>query len=237
MIFGQKVVGIILARSGSKGLPNKNILPMGSKPLIYYSIDAALKSAYVDDCILSTDSQKIALIARQLGAEVPFIRPQKLATDTATSVDSVLHALSFLEKRGRQYDLVVLLEPTSPLRESSDIDRSLELMHQLKADAVVSVACAITSHPAYAYTRSDSGRISPFIAEGSKHLRRQELGEVFFPEGTVYISRVKTLRARKSFYHDDTVGYVVPKWKSFEIDDAEDLHIVAAIMEQRSLLR
>ena len=131
MISNKKILGLITARSGSKGLPKKNIKPLLGKPLIAWSIDVGIKSNYIDDLVVSTDCHEMSRLAKKYEAEAPFIRPKELSTDSASSVDVILHAINWLEKRDRFYDLVVLLEPTSPLRESKDIDRCLKLCRKI----------------------------------------------------------------------------------------------------------
>jgi len=139
MIERYKVLGIITARAGSKGLPGKNILPLCGKPLIAWSILAARQSTYLDSLVVTTDSQDIADISVQYGAEVPFLRPAELATDTSTSFSVIKHSIQELKRKSALFDIVVLIEPTSPLREAQDIDHALEKMLEYKADSIVSM--------------------------------------------------------------------------------------------------
>lgn len=230
MIAEKSVIGLILARGGSKGLPGKNTRPLLGKPLVAWSIEQGRASTYIDSVVVSTDDQGIAAVATQFGAEVPFIRPHTLASDTATSVDSILHALDFLEDAGRRYDIVVLLEPTSPLRESKDIDLALEkLIAHEEAQSIVGVAQVGSAHPAFLVQVKD-GLARPFNDTIIRALRRQDTEEVFFLEGSVYASYTRALRDRRTFYHDKTLPYLVPKYKSFEIDDLTDFFIVEALM-------
>lgn len=235
MIEGFRVLGLVTARGGSKGLPGKNIRDLCGKPLIAWTIDAARAAACLDAVVVSTDDPEIAAVAARHGAEVPFLRPPELAVDTAASIDVVIHAIDFLATAGRVFDLVVLLEPTSPLREASDIDRGVSLMLSSRAGAVVSVCQAECTHPAFVYRQGRNARLVPFLDRQPTGLRRQEIEPVFFLEGTLYASRVDVLKAKRSFYHDDTIAYEVPKWKSIEIDDIDDFMMVEALAKYRGL--
>lgn len=235
MLDGQKVLGLITARGGSKGLPGKNIRPLRGKPLIAWSIEAAKSCTSLDALVVSTDSEEIAAVARHYGAEAPFLRPSELAGDTATSVDVIEHAINFLRERGEEYGYVVLIEPTSPLREPHDIDLALRQMSEAGADSVVSVGLADTVHPAFMFRKGAAQRLELFQGGAFRVLRRQELEPVFFLEGTVYASRVASLLAQRTFCQTNTVGYEVPKWKVPEIDDIVDFLHVEAIMKHRGI--
>lgn len=233
MIDGKSVLSIVPARGGSKGLPGKNIRLLHGKPLIGWSIEHGLESRYVDAVVVSTDDEEIAGVARAHGAEVPFLRPSELATDNATSIDVILHALDALEAQGRRYDLVALLEPTSPLREPIDIDRALEaLLAERNAKSIVGVARSEACHPDFLYRHQDSFLV-PYSGEKRSVKRRQEIDDLFFLEGTVYISWVDALRSLRSFYHSQTMPFVVPKYKSFEVDEITDFLIIEALMAAR----
>lgn len=235
MIQGKTVLGIIPARGGSKGLPGKNLRLLGGKPLIVWSIEAGTKSRYIDELVISTDSEEIAAVAKRTGATVPFIRPNELATDDASSVDVVLHALDWYAASGRAFDLVALIEPTSPLRTSKDIDDALEVLLQSSGDSIVSICRTENTHPSFMVERDDEGCLRYVVDQRSHHIRRQDLSPVFFFEGTIYISEAKALRATKSFYQENTVGFEVPKWKSLEVDDMDDLIMVEAIMKHKGI--
>lgn len=228
-----KVLCLVTARGGSKGLPGKNVRPLLGKPLIAWSIEAGLRAPSADALVVSTDDEAIAQAARDAGARVPFMRPPELAGDTASSIDVVLHAIDWLAAAGDSYDVVVLLEPTSPLRKAADIEAALELMVSRGAGAVVSVCRAESVHPAFMYRKDAGGCLQPFLERQPTSLRRQEIEPLYFLEGTVYVSRIDVLRARRSFYHEDTVGYEVPKWKSLEIDDLDDFLMVEALLKHK----
>lgn len=235
MISDFRVLGVIPARGGSKGLPGKNLRPLCGRPLIGWTIDEARASSMLDAVVVTTDDPEIASVAVQFGAEVPFLRPAELAGDTASSIDVVIHAIDDLAEKGRIFDIVVLLEPTSPLREPSDIDAALTKMLADEAGAIVSVCRAESTHPAFMFRQKADARLAPFLERQPTGLRRQELEPVFFLEGTVYASRIAVLREKRSFYHDDTVAFEVPKWKSLEIDDIDDFLLVEALAKQRGL--
>lgn len=236
MINGRRVLAIVPARRGSKGLPLKNIRPLHGKPLLAWPIEAARGSRYVDKVVISTDDQEFADIAVAHGAEAPFLRPAELASDTAPSIDFILHAVDELERLGRAFHYVVLLEPTSPLTEASDVDGALDQLYAEAgvADAIVGVAAMETVHPAYCVHRNSDGLIAPFGGASFDHLpRRQDLEPVFSLDGTLYVSTVAALRTRRTFVHDRTLGYVSERHKAFEVDDLVDFWCIEALMSRR----
>lgn len=235
MINGKRVIAIVPARGGSKGLPGKNIKELCGKPLIAWSIEAGLGSQYIDEVVVTTDSEEIARIARAFGASVPFIRPAELASDTATSFDVIKHALAFYENElHKKFDYIVLLEPTSPLREKGDIDISIEhLLSNPQASAVVGICKTESQNPAFLVKKNDNNFLVGYENQDMRVLRRQEISDVYFFEGSVYVSHTDTLLARKTFYHEHTLGYEVTKWKSLEIDDLDDFVMVEALMKHK----
>jgi CMP-N,N'-diacetyllegionaminic acid synthase len=235
MIEKSSVLGLILARGGSKGLPGKNTRLLRGKPLVAWSVEAAKRSKYLDAVVISTDSDEIANAAIQFGAEAPFRRPPELASDTASSMDAILHALDWLRLQGRSFDYVALLEPTSPLREPHDIDQALELLQVSSAQSIVSVCQASSVHPAFMYRLHGNKSLTPYLSSDSKYLRRQDIEPLYFLDGTIYIAKTATLSTLRSFYHDQTLGFEVPKWKSPEIDDEIDFLYVEAIMKHRGI--
>jgi len=228
-----KVLCLVTARGGSKGLPGKNIRPLLGKPLIAWSIEAGLRAPSADELLVSTDDEGIAQAAQAAGARVPFIRPAELSGDDASSVDVVMHAIDWLEATGEYFDVVVLLEPTSPLRESVDVEAALDLMVCQRASAVVSVCRAESIHPAYMYRRDAGARLQPYLDYHPTGLRRQDIEPLYFLEGSVYASKIDVLRTRRSFYHEDSVGYEVPRWKSLEIDELNDFLMVEAMLKHK----
>ena len=224
-------LAIILARGGSKGLPGKNIKTLCGKPLINWTIEQGLQCSFVTDLIVSTDCEILASVASKAGAEVPFLRPLNLALDTSSSIDSIIHAIDYLDGLGRTYNYVLLLEPTSPLREVNDLEESFSLMINNNLESLVSVSEATTNHPNYMFTINDNHRMVPFSNnQNSNGLRRQDLEPCFFLDGSIYFSTTKSLINNSGFYHKNTYAFVLPKWKSLEIDDFDDFLMVEALM-------
>ena len=185
---------------------------------------------------VSTDDKKIAQISKKCRAEIPFIRPKELAGDNSSSVDVVTHALAFFEKSGRNFDYILLLEPTSPLRKPEDIDKCIRhLINHERAKSIVSIAKLECTHPEFNVIID---RKSGFIRklDGSAKFRisrRQDIPDIYFFEGTVYLSEVRYFLAKKTFFHKRTIGYVVPRWKSLEIDDMVDFVCAEALLKAK----
>jgi CMP-N,N'-diacetyllegionaminic acid synthase len=230
-----KVLAIVPARGGSKGLPGKNLRPLCGRPLINWSIDTALACGEIDVVVVSTDDKKIAAVAAAAGAEVPFLRPPDLASDAASSIDVVLHALDFFERNERFFDIVLLLEPTSPLREVGDIQAALQRISDMKVSSIVSVCRAESVHPAFMFRITEDERLDPFLSSTPTNTRRQEIEPLFYLEGTLYASTVDSLRKHRSFYHEGTTAYEVSKWKALEVDDIEDFEMIEAIARYKGL--
>ncbi|MCW5632650.1 MAG: acylneuraminate cytidylyltransferase family protein [Rubrivivax sp.] len=239
MIEGRRVLALVPARRGSKGLPLKNIRPLHGKPLLAWPIAAARASRHVDRVVLSTDDAGFAELGRQAGADVPFLRPAELASDDAPSIGFILHALDALDAAGDRFDYLVLLEPTSPLTEGSDIDAALAALHAAspRAQALVGVSPIVNAHPAFAVRLSADGLLRPYAAGAFDQLpRRQDIEPLYALDGSLYISTVASLRARRAFCHGGTLPHVMPRYKSFEIDDLVDFICVEALLAHRALL-
>lgn len=227
MIGGCSVLGLIAARGGSKGVPRKNLKFVGGKPLIAWTVEAARRAETVDRVILSSDDAEIAQVARAHGCEVPFVRPAELATDEAMMLDVVRHAIRILEK---SYDYVVLLQPTSPLRAAGDIDAAVGLCHENKAVACVSV-CEPEKSPFWNFFRDDRAVLSPVLAEPKMNAaRRQELPPTFVLNGAVYVARSEWILQAPGFVGEETLGYVMPRERSIDIDREMDFAIVEALL-------
>lgn len=235
MLNGASTLALIPARGGSKGLPRKNLREFAGKPLIAWSIEAALASEACDRVIVSTDDTEIAEVARAFGADVPFLRPAELALDTSPSIDAVLHALDWLEQNeGATFDYLALLEPTSPLRAEGDLDRAIAMLseHHERADAVVSVGEVHLEHPSIVKC-IEGGYLAPYVADAEKVTRRQDLGPALFPYGVIYLVKVEALRQTRSFYPERTVPLLIERWQNYEIDDAYDLACAEAVINYR----
>jgi CMP-N,N'-diacetyllegionaminic acid synthase len=231
-----KILFVIPARGGSKGLPGKNIRPIAGKPLIAWSVEAAKKAALLIghcDVIVSTDSSEIAEVAKHYGADAPFLRPEHLAIDTAASIDVMLHALDFMEQQGKFYKYVAMIEPTSPQRSAEDLVAAYEkLENNEAAESIVGVSLTESCHPLF-LTKLEQDFLVPYENKEYKVYRRQDIDEVYFFEGSMYISKVESLKKRKSFYHEKTLGFDMPKWKSFEIDDITDFIVIEQLLKAR----
>ncbi len=230
----KKILAVILARAGSKGLKNKNIKKLGNKPLVSWSIDEAKKSKKIDTILLSTDSVKIAKIGKRKKIYVPFLRPKNLSGDKTPSVDALEHSINFLKDKGKKFDYIILLEPTSPFRSYIDIDNSLSKLIKSNASSLVSICKTDSLNPFFLFKKRKEFLV-PIKKAKKKYLRRQDIEPTYFLEGSIYISKISTLLKERSFCHNDTIGYEVPKWKSIEIDDIIDLELAKIILKKKKL--
>lgn len=232
MIQGKRVLAIIPARGGSKGLPGKNIRPMCGKPLIVWSIEKGKLSKYVDELLVTTDSQEIASVAKAAGAYVPFLRPPELSTDHSTTYDAIRHALAFLDEReGKRFDYVVLLEPTSPLREDDDVDRMLEHLvgNAAEFDSIISVG-EVDEHPSIV-KRLKGLRLEPFCPELPQTKRRQDNEPAFFPFGVAYIAKTDVLLSEDTFYSKRSTYFKIKRYQNYEIDDIYGFLCAESVMK------
>ena len=232
MINGKRVIAIIPARGGSKGLPGKNIKELCGKPLIAWSIEAGLGSKYTDEVMVTTDSDEVASIARAFGASVPFMRPTELASDTSTSFEAIKHAIEFYENElQKKFDYIVLLEPTSPLREKDDIDGMIEKIISMEDqfDAIVSLG-EVHEHPSIMKKIVGNGN-EPYYKELVMATRRQDNEVAYFPYGVAYILKTQTLLEEKSFYPHRTTHRIIKRYQCYEIDDIYDFLAIENIMK------
>lgn len=216
MIGTRTVLGLIPARGGSKGLPGKNLLSAGGRPLIAWTAIAALGARAIDRVVVSSDDDAILAAGRAAGCEV-LRRPAELATDTAATIDVVVHALDALAG----HDVVVLLQPTSPLRGAADIDAACARFAESGAPACVSVSLAEQS-PYWMYRLGAGDRLAPIVDLPAEATRRQDLPAVYALNGAIYVADVTWLRASRAFVGTDTVAYVMPPSRSIDIDTAAD---------------
>ena len=229
-----RVVGIVPARGGSKGIPHKNIRPLGGKPLIAWTAEAARGAARLTHTILSTDADEIAEAGRQAGLDVPFLRPAELATDTTPTLPVVQHAVRWLEARGERYDAVCLLQPTSPLRSARDIDACIELLDRSGADAAVSIArVPVEYNPHWVYFADASGDLRIATGEPDPIPRRQDLPPAFHRDGSIFVTRRDVLMDRDSLYGTRLVGYESTS-ASLDLDTLEDWEEAEAILRRSS---
>jgi N-acylneuraminate cytidylyltransferase len=233
MINNKRVIAIIPARGGSKRLPRKNVLPLAGKPLIVWSIEAALASAYIDKTIVSTDDYEIAEISKAAGASVPFMRPPELASDTASSTDVVMHVLDYLDSQNDHYDYIMLLQPTSPLRTSNDIDAALELCIAKDANSIISV-CETDHSPLWENTLPPDHSMVGFITENIAKLRSQDLPTYYRINGAIYISKIDDFKVWRTFFiSEKTYAFIMPKGKSIDIDNFIDYLIAEIIIKAK----
>ncbi|TAN63278.1 MAG: acylneuraminate cytidylyltransferase family protein [Magnetospirillum sp.] len=226
MIGGLSVLALITARGGSKGLPGKNIRPLGGRPLVAWSIEQARAATLVDRVVISSDDPAIIAAAVAAGAEAPFIRPAALADDSASSADVAAHALGLLD---RSYDLLVLLQPTSPLRSAADIDACIR---RVAEDAGIPSCISVTpsaKSPYWMQTMDAEGRLSPLL-EVPAATRRQDLLPVYVPNGAVYAVRVEWFLERRAFVGAGSVGHVMPPERSVDIDTLLDFKFAEAVL-------
>lgn len=217
----EQVLALIPARGGSKGIPGKNTKELAGKPLIAYTIEAARGCSCLDDVLVSTDSEAIAETARTYGAWVPFLRPEELASDTSKTMDAVLYTLRRLAKEGKEYDYVVLLQPTSPLRTSRDIEGAFKLALETGEDVVA--VSEVADSPILMRTCDDKGNLTSLLSGGST-VRRQDMPKYYRVNGSIYVNRVDSLTEETSL-NDNPVGYVMPRECSVDIDEPVDFAV------------
>lgn len=229
MIKDRRVLAIIPARGGSKGLHRKNIRLMAGKPLIAWTMEEARKSFYIDRLIVSSDSEEIINAAKKYGVEAPFVRPSELAGDASKSIDVVKHGLEYF---GSEFDVVIVLQPTSPLRTHKDIDGAFELMIKKGARAVVSV-CE-TEHPVqWTGTLNEDLNMRDFLDPAFKNLSRQELRKTYRLNGAIYIAERDYLYLTGGFIGEGTYAFIMEKKNSVDIDDIVDFKLAEILLKDR----
>jgi CMP-N-acetylneuraminic acid synthetase len=228
-----RCLGLINARGGSKGIPGKNIKPLCDKPLIAYSIEAGLAASRIARVVVSTDSAEIAEVASRYGADVPFMRPLELASDIALQLDSIRYAIARLEADGDYYDVIVLLQPTCPLRISTDIDGAINLLEEAGADTVISVMQVHGQHPLTMYTGDPRTGLSPLLDANKAGVLRQEFPRVLWRNGAIYGMRRDVVMEQQTLYGNKVVGYVMPEERSANIDEPIDWLVTEALLRHR----
>ncbi len=229
------VLFVIAARGGSKGVPRKNIKLLGGMPLIAYKIISAQKCQYEKRIIVSTDDDEIASISKKYGADVPFIRPKELATDSASSIDVVLHAMDWItENDTRKYDYVCLLEPSSPFASYLDLDEAIRILDECQGDTLLGMKEAeVTTN--FIHPLDENGGLSEFYyaLENLSSLRRQDQRREYTMNGCMYISRWNYFVKNKMFHSVKSVPYIMPEEKSIEIDTLLDYEIARLFIENK----
>ena len=227
MYQNKKILGIIPARGGSKGIPRKNIRDLAGKPLIAWTIEAAKGSKYIDTCMISTEDEEIQRISQHWGGYCPFLRPTELAQDDTSSADVVLYVLE--EMPG--FDYVVLLQPTSPLRVASDIDNCIKTCFQQRGKNCVSVVETENS-PYYMYKihEKDNKLQSVLSLDYSSWYQRQQLPIIYRLNGAVFVAEIKNFYQTHRFVDEDTLGYVMPRERSVDIDSLLDFSMAEIML-------
>lgn len=235
--MSQEVLAVIPARGGSKGVPRKNIRHLAGQPLIAHTINAALQSRNVYRVIVSTDDPEIAEVARSFGAEVPFLRPEEFATDTATSLSAIQHAMSWLrENEAYQPEAVAVLAPTSPLRTISQIEATVDLLWTSESDSALTI-CAVQDHPYFIYQQDVDGGLSELVPMKEKPLRRQDLPIFYTHSQAVVVSRYSYLNhcseLQAIFNFQSMAGYLIDRDSALDIDTVDDFLRAEALLKQR----
>jgi len=232
-----RTLAVIPARGGSKRVPRKNIREVGGKPLIAHTIQDAEDADLVDRAIVSTDDDEIARVSRDYGAEVPFLRPPELATDTVGLADTITHALKWVDKGRNQYDSICVLQATAPLRTSEDIDGTLTRLDASNADPCLTNSEFITP-PQWAITPDEQGYLSEYFETGLLWAddpdRSQDIPDISHPNGAVFAATTEAWRTHESFYTPKTVGYQMPPSRSFDIDEPWEFELVRSVIENSS---
>lgn len=228
-----EILGLITARGGSKSIPEKNVKLLAGKPLIVWTIEVALQCQDLTRVIVSTDDEHIARLARQWGAEVPFIRPVELAGDTSSHISVVSHAIQWMEKKeGYCPEYIMLLQPTSPFRTVEDLRQSINFAKEHHAVAVVSV-CVAKNHPLLCKRISEDGRLADFVSTGINYLQRQVLPPAYALNGAIYLNQCVSLLRDQTFVPQGALAYVMPGERSLDIDTEWDWHLAELIMKDR----
>ena len=227
MINNKKILAVITARAGSKRLPNKNILDLAGKPLIAWTIQHAKRSKFIDKIIVSTDSIKIKDISEKYGAEVPFIRPKELSTDSANSISVLKHAISYYKNK---FDYILLLQPTSPLRKTHDIDNAIRLLG-INAKAIVSV-CETEHSPLWTNVLPKDLSMSNFLKKEYINKRSQDLPKYYRINGAMYIAQIDYFYKYNGFFGNKTKAHIMPQNRSIDIDTDIDYKICKNILNK-----
>jgi CMP-N-acetylneuraminic acid synthetase len=230
----KKILCIIPARKGSVGLVNKNIKLFNGKPLIQWTLDAALKSKLISKISLSTDSEEIINLTKKKydqKIDIPFKRPKKISGSKSLIGDAIIHTLKYYQKKQQEFDYIALLEPTSPIRFKNDIDTAIsKLIKKKDFDSLVSVG-EIRNSP-YLYKKIYKDKIINFIKNKKKNLNRQNFEKIYFPFGVIYLSKVKAFIKKKTFYTNKTTFYKIKPIQCYEIDDIYDFNCAETLIKK-----
>lgn len=230
------VLGVVLARGGSKGIPRKNVALLAGKPLLAYTAAAALRAKRLSRLVLSTDDEEIAVVGRGLGLDVPFMRPPGLAQDDTPAIAVLQDVVRALESLGQRFDAILTLQPTTPLRRSEDIDGAIELFERTGADSVISFVEVGDKHPARMKFLDSQGRVvDPPFGELVEGQRRQDLPKVYLREGSVYLTRRDVLVNEDSLKGRDCRAWIIPADRACNIDEPIDWILAEALVRHHGL--
>lgn len=231
MYKGKKIAALITARGGSKGIPKKNIVKLCGKPLINWTVESAVKSKYIDKIFLSTDSDEIINSVKKFPVEIPFKRPENLSTDKSTSTDVILHFIDWMKKKCNQFDMLLLLQPTSPFRKSVHIDNSIKKFIDSDSLSLISITENIKS-PFLSRKINSKGFVEKlFDAKNEK--RRQDIPLTYYINGAIYLTDVKNFEKYKTFQTTKTLSYIMPYYSSIDIDEPVDLKIAELYFKEK----
>ncbi len=225
-------IAIIPARCGSKGLPDKNILPINGKPLLAYTVEAAIQSDCFDVVFVSTDSQQYADIAKKHGADASFLRSEAIATDSSSTWETVREVITNFKEQGEAFDVITLLQPTSPLRNSSDIKNAIKLFDEKNANFVESV-CEMEHSPLWSNTLDATLSLKDFI-KPEHNIRRQLLPKYYRKNGAIFIIKANRLDSLDYLYSSDSFAYIMPIERSIDIDNLIDMKMAELLLNQQS---
>lgn len=227
--MSERIIGIIPARGGSKTVPRKNIKLLANKPLIAYTIESAVRSKHLQRIVVSTEDKEISEVSTKFGAEV-MDRPDDLAADESPTIDVLLYIFDVLKENKSESEIIVLLQPTSPLRTSQDIDNAIELYQKVESESLVSV-CEINHSPYWSFNIKDK-YLKNIFGDQYLHMQRQELPKAYMPNGAIFISTPEYLQKYRSFYSSKTIPYIMPPERSIDIDNEIDF-ILAELLIKR----
>ena len=233
MIDNKKILAVIPARLGSKGLKKKNIKLINNQPLINYSIRSCLKSKLIDKIFVSTESNLIKKISEKQKINIDFLRPKNLSLESSKTFDVIKHVIMELKKKNNSFDYVALIEPTSPIRKKKDIDNGIKILHKNRKnfDALISLG-EVSETPNFLKKLNNKLKISPAFSKLKKIHRRQDAEKYYFPYGVIYIAKVKNFLKEKTFYCKNSIGMLIDKFQCYEIDNMNDFICVEAILKK-----
>ena len=231
--MNNKILCIIPARGGSKGIKDKNIIDVAGKPLIAHSIELARQlkeKSFIDKVIVSTDSEKIANVAKSYGAEIPFLRPAEISNDKAKSISFILHALDFLEEKSEYFDAVLLLQPTSPLRTLEQLEESILVFNNNNSESLISCYKEEYINDLVMYRLKTSEELEPLNEKHNKGVRRQDHGSIFVRNGSIYLTKTDYLNETHQIISDSPLLFEMKKNDSINIDTLEDLELLRKVL-------